>query len=103
MAVSAENKLDTEGKGHIVGYGLLVALWAIMLCLTGLNIWSAGIELGNLNIIIAMLIATTKAIIVLLIFMHLRYEPPVFKVMVGITVATLTAIILMTFTDVWFR
>lgn len=90
-------------KGHIVGYGVFVAVWACLLVLTGLTIWVAGLHLGNYSTLGAMVVATAKAAMVLYFFMHLKYEPPVFKIMALVTIATLTVIILMTFTDIWFR
>jgi len=92
-----------ESKGHVVGYRVFIAVWLCLLVLTGLTIWIAGLELGNLSTFTAMIIATVKASLVLYFFMHLKYEPPVFRIMALVTVATLTVIILMTFTDVWFR
>ncbi len=89
--------------GHIINYGLLVAIWAGLLMLTGVTIWVAGLELGNFSTVTAMLIASCKALLVVFIFMHLKYETWVFKVIALISVAVLTIIILMTFTDVWYR
>jgi len=87
----------------VVAYRVFITVWLCLLVLTGLTIWVAGLQLGNLSTFAAMIIATLKASLVLYFFMHLKYEPPVFKVMALVTLATLTVIILMTFTDVWFR
>jgi len=100
--MSMDNRQMTS-KGHIVGYGLFISVWACLLVLTGITIWVAGLHLGNFSTFAAMLIATLKASLVLWFFMHLKYEPPVFKVMALATIATLTVIVLMTFTDIWFR
>lgn len=98
-----DTKVQEAGKGHIVGYRVFITIWACLIVLTGVTIWVAGLHLGNLSTFAAMIIATVKASLVLYFFMHLKYEPPVFKVMALVTIATLTVIILMTFTDVWFR
>lgn len=94
---------QVKAHGHIVSYKLLAGIWVALLCMTGITIWVAGLQLGNFSTFTAMLIATSKALLVLFFFMHLKYEPPALKAMAVVTIATLTVIILMTFTDVWFR
>ena len=49
-----------------------------MLILTGITVGAAYVDFGSstVNIIIAMLIATFKASLVALIFMHLRHDKP---------------------------
>lgn len=98
-----DTKDKGTSKGHVVGYGVFAAVWVCLLVLTGATIWIAGLHLGNYSTFGAMVVATIKASLVLYFFMHLKYEPPVFKIMALVTIATLTVIILMTFTDVWFR
>jgi len=48
-----------------------------LLCLTILTVVAAGIDFGSGNVVIALAIATIKAILVAMFFMHLRYEKPV--------------------------
>jgi cytochrome c oxidase subunit 4 len=93
--------MDT--KPHIVAYGTFVAVWAALVALTGLTIWVAGLKLGNLSTTAAVLIASVKAALVVFVFMHLKYEGWLLKVMALVCLATLTTIILLTFTDVWYR
>jgi cytochrome c oxidase subunit 4 len=50
--------------------GVLVAL----LALTALTVTAAGIDFGPYNTVIALVIATMKASLVALFFMHLRYD-----------------------------
>jgi cytochrome c oxidase subunit 4 len=88
---------------HIVDYSLLIKVWIALVILTGITIWVAGMELGAMSTLTAIVIATVKAILVLMFFMHLKYEPPLFVITSIVTVLTLTVIILMTFSDVWFR
>jgi cytochrome c oxidase subunit 4 len=94
---------EPEEKFHMVRYSVLVKVWVCLIVLTAVNIYVAGFELGALSTLIAIFIASITAILVLMFFMHLRYEPPLFVISSVITVLTLTVIILMTFSDVWFR
>ena len=92
-----------NSEAHIVEYKVFFTVWVCLLILTALTIFVSGLELGNFSTFAAMFIATFKASLVLFFFMHLRYEPPVFRVMALVAILTLTVIVLLTFTDVWFR
>lgn len=58
---------------HIVSSKIYYTIWIILLILTGLTAWVATIDLGPLNTIVALVIATGKATIVALFFMHIKY------------------------------
>lgn len=60
-------------------FGIFVAL----LCLTGATYGIASIDLGPGNIVVALAIALSKALLVALFFMHLRYSPKLMWVVVG--------------------
>ena len=48
----------------------------ILLFLTWLTVAVSYVDLGGMNVIVAMAVATIKATIVALYFMHLRYDRP---------------------------
>jgi len=58
----------------IVSRRKYVIIWAALLVLTALTATVSEIELGGFNAPVAMAIACTKALLVALVFMHLRYE-----------------------------
>jgi cytochrome c oxidase subunit 4 len=60
-------------------------------------------HLGKFSTLTALLIASTKANLVLWYFMHLKYERRLFKLMFLLPIATLTVIIGLTFFDIWYR
>ncbi len=64
------------GLGHVVPVWLLAAVFAALICLTGLTVAAAQIDLGNLNLYIAVAIAATKASLVVMFFMHLFWDRP---------------------------
>ena len=76
---------------HIVGYGQHLLTWFGLIALTGITVALAGIDLGSWVIITALTIASIKTVLVLNIFMHLKFEsrtlglialtPPVLLVM----------------------
>ena len=59
-----------------------VVVWAALLVLTALTVFAATLELGPFNAIVALTIATVKALLVLLFFMELRYSTALTKVAV---------------------
>jgi len=58
---------------HILPSKLYWAIWAILICLTVVTALVATVDLGWLNPVAALLIATGKATIVVLFFMHVKY------------------------------
>ena len=62
-----------EHSEHIVSSGLYWLIWAILITCTFLTTWIATIDLGPFNTVVALVIATFKASIVVLIFMHVKY------------------------------
>ena len=78
-------------------------VWAVLVALTGLTIYVAGINLGRLGMSVNILIASLKAGLVVYIFMHLRYESRILKLMLLMAVMTLTVIITLTFLDILYR
>lgn len=49
-------------------------IWGILILLTGITVWTSYQDYGTWNIAVAMLIATIKASLVALFFMHLKYD-----------------------------
>ncbi len=66
--------------GHVLSPGILLGVWAVLALLTWLTLAAAKVDLGGMNLWLAMVIATTKACLVALYFMHLRYDRPVYAV-----------------------
>ncbi len=69
-----------SAEHHVLPYRLYVVVWLALVCLTGLTVGAKYTDLQHMAIIAAILIATTKAALVLLYFMHIRYEKPVFAI-----------------------
>lgn len=62
--------------GHVVPVWLLVGVGAALMVLTGATVWIRSIDLGSGNLFAAMIIAAVKASLVVLFFMHLRWDRP---------------------------
>ncbi|HNX48539.1 MAG TPA: cytochrome C oxidase subunit IV family protein [Thermoanaerobaculaceae bacterium] len=61
---------------HVVPWRLLAGVWATLVFLTVVTVAITWVDLGRLNLVAALLIATIKASLVLLYFMHLRWDRP---------------------------
>jgi cytochrome c oxidase subunit IV len=77
--------------------------WAALMALLALTVAVARLEFTTGSDFLNLLIATVKAVLVLMFFMQLRREGRFLKVMLLVTLACFAAIIILTFSDVWFR
>jgi cytochrome c oxidase subunit IV len=76
--VRRDGEAHGTAAGHVVPARVLVGVWAILLVLTAATVSVTWYDFGaGPNLWIAMGIATVKASLVLLYFMHLRYDRPV--------------------------
>jgi cytochrome c oxidase subunit 4 len=59
---------------HVLPLSTYIATWLALIVLTALTVAASYFNFGTWNLVIALLIATTKASVVAAIFMHLRYD-----------------------------
>lgn len=92
-----------QHENHITSFKTNALVLVGLLFLTWVTIVVAGIELGPLTVTVALLVACVKGAVVLTWFMHLKFEQPIFRIMV-IGVFILFALIIgLTFFDYAFR
>jgi cytochrome c oxidase subunit IV len=58
---------------HVLPKRLYYGIWIALLILTGVTVEVAKIDLGPYNTVVALAIATLKALLVVLFFMHVKY------------------------------
>jgi len=61
-------------KEHDSGIGTYIVVWGALIVLTAVTVSVSYVSLGLMNVVVALLIASVKASLVALFFMHLRYE-----------------------------
>jgi cytochrome c oxidase subunit 4 len=88
---------------HIVPYRTYGLILVLLLTLTGISVAVTQIELTRWATIVALLIASTKSAFVLAIFMHLKFDQKVYRVMTIFVVLVVIAVIVLTFFDYGFR
>ncbi len=94
--------MSGHGTGTNHGHGGLGAYFAVftmLMVFTGLTVWAAYQHLGIWNTPVALAIATAKAVMVALIFMHLRSSPKLTLLVIGSSVVFLAFLILITLSD----
>lgn len=91
---------------HVVPLPIYFGVFVTLLVLTGVTTAAAFVDLGRLNVFVALTIAVVKASLVLLYFMHLRYTARLTPLMVAIAFFWLAMMIMLTMADVvsrgWF-
>lgn len=65
---------EHHGMGHVMPIPMLLGVFAALIFFTGLTLLLNGMVPAVLELPVAMLIATVKAALVLLFFMHVRYD-----------------------------
>jgi cytochrome c oxidase subunit 4 len=84
---------------HIVSPVQYAMVFGTLLLGTALTVIAAGIDLGVLNPVIALGIASFKAVVVILFFMHVKYQSNLIKMTVGAGFFTFLVLITMTLSD----
>jgi cytochrome c oxidase subunit 4 len=74
---------DTHAPDHVVPVGIYIAVFLALLAGTGLTVWVSTLELGFWNTPVALAIAVTKAMLVILFFMHVKYSPRLVWITLG--------------------
>jgi cytochrome c oxidase subunit 4 len=88
-----------HGDHHIVTPVTYAIVFVSLLVGTAITVVAAYIDLGIFNPVVALAIACTKAVIVILFFMHVKYQSKLVKLTVGAGFFTFLVLITMTLTD----
>ena len=88
---------------HIIPYKVYFLILGILVILTGISVAVTQIDLGTLTIGIALLLATIKSSLLLIYFMHLKFENSFFTFMVIGVILLIGLVIFVTFLDYLYR
>jgi caa(3)-type oxidase subunit IV len=106
--VAQQDKHQHAGAGHQAahgphGIGRYVVIWLTLLLFTILTVVTGRMDLGAANIYLAMLIAVTKASLVVLFFMHMWDEGGVNRLVFVTSILFAVVLILGVFGDLVTR
>jgi cytochrome c oxidase subunit IV len=88
---------------HITTNKTYLIVWIALMILTATTVYVSYINFGIFNIVIALVIASIKATIVALYFMHLKFEDSITWVFALFPLTLLALLIAMTMTDTFTR
>jgi|SRR6187431_2034936 cytochrome c oxidase subunit 4 len=88
-----------EYEEHVVPYTVYLAVFGALMVLTVLTVVVAFFDLGNLNVTVALTVAVMKASLVVLFFMHARYQSQIIKLVVLASIVWLGFLFLITLSD----
>lgn len=84
---------------HVAPKSQLFAVFAALMVLTVATVLVSRVNLGYFNLPVAMAVAVTKALLVILIFMEVKYSPRLVQVTAAAGFLFLGILILYTMTD----
>ena len=73
-------------KNHSISFKTYFTVLVVLLILTVITVGVARVDFGRINAFVAMLIATVKAGLVLMYFMHLKYDEKLYWLIFGSSV-----------------
>jgi cytochrome c oxidase subunit 4 len=100
---SHNNAHSHDEQGHVVPVSTFFKVLVALLVLTVITVLAAQVDLGKWNIAGALVIASIKASLVILVFMHGKYENKIIWTYILIPFVLLAIMIGGVFTDDPFR
>ncbi len=88
------NRQNVQIKPHVLPLKIYLGVGGFLIFLTLITVLIARMDLGPWNLAVAMSIAAFKATLVLLFFMHLKYDNKMYSVLFIISVLTLAVFII---------
>lgn len=88
---------------HILPLKTYLSVGAALLVLTAVTVGVSFIPLGGFNVVVALLIASIKALLVALFFMHLLYDKKIFMIIFAVAILFLALFITFTMFDTMRR
>lgn len=90
-------------KHQIIPYKVYFFILIALITLTFMSIGITQINLGGYSVLGALIFSTIKSVLVLTWFMHLKFDQPFLRFMVGFVALVFLAVIFITFLDYYFR
>ena len=94
---------DSSSTQHIVPLKIYLRVGAVLLFLTVITVAVSQFDFGEFNLIVAMAIAAVKGILVVLFFMHLKYDNKFYMIIFTTALIFLAVFIILTMMDTQTR
>lgn len=94
-----------EQAEHVVSYQEHFSTWAglILLTIMTATVSVYGANLYTTAVLTALVIATTKVLVVAYYFMHLKYDLKIYRILIGIALLLFLIFVVLTLIDYLFR
>lgn len=97
---NAHGHAPGELVAHAISPLVLIGTFVALIILTGLTVGVTSFDFGyNINLIVALSIAVLKAVLVVMFFMHLKYDSPFYSVIVTLCLVFIGVFIIFTILD----
>ena len=93
----------SDHSEHIVPKRVYFAVFLTLIVMTWVTAWISTVDLGRLNIYVALSIAIFKASLVILFFMHVKYGSKLTKMIVLAGIYWLILLLFIAMADLWTR
>lgn len=101
--MSGHHDNHEEHEHHTPNYADNIVVYLALLALTALTVSVAGIGLGDFTFFVAMFVATIKALLVINIFMHIKFDDWVFKSILLVCALIVLIVFVFLGLDILFR
>ena len=91
--------LNIPMSEHVVPVRVYVAVFATLLVMTATTTAISSVDLGPWNTVVALGIAVFKATLVVLFFMHVKYSPPLTRIVIAGGLFWLAILLALTLSD----
>jgi caa(3)-type oxidase subunit IV len=88
---------------RVVPVRVHVVVWLVLLVLTGMNIALSPLKLGGWSGALSLLIAAVQAVLIAMFLMHLRWSPPLVRMIAFAALLWLAILIVGSLDDVLTR
>lgn len=103
MAHEATDASTSKDEHSTHGVGRYFVVWVLLLIFTATTVITGRMDLGSANIFIALLIASVKATLVVLFFMHMTEAPGANRLVFVVSLVFSVVLMIGVFGDLWTR
>lgn len=94
---------DYQDEPHLIPYSTYVIIWLALCMLTMVTVLVSLVDMRHMTIPVALLVACAKSTLVLLWFMHVKFENRVLWWFIIAGVGTYVIFVILTFADYAYR
>ncbi|MBE0617654.1 MAG: cytochrome C oxidase subunit IV family protein [Proteobacteria bacterium] len=94
---------ESARVGHVVSPWITILTWVALVGLAWLSFWAYSADIGRYEVLATLGVASVKAALVALFFMHLAYEGWAVRGLVALVIFVIGMVFALTLLDVSFR